>query len=109
MGLSTQAPAHSVDLSDEVPRAQLVELVAQLRVAQRHLARRTTESILASLDAVVCEWLRPGSPWRRRAEEILPAATGYSAEMIRYALPDQIEPLRTPHLGALLDDEIGVE
>jgi len=62
---------------------------------------------LASIDTVVHEWLRADSPWRRSAEEALPPATGFSAEMIRVALPLQIEPLRAPNLRNLLDNEIG--
>jgi hypothetical protein len=38
---------------------------------------------------------------------MLPAATGFSVEMIRRALPFQIEPLRAPRLRRLLDAEIG--
>lgn len=87
--------------------AQIAVLIERLQRAQRRLARRSTESILASLDTVVREWLRPGSPWQRCAEELLPAATGFSADMVRRALPSQIAPLRAPCLRSLLEDEIG--
>ena len=43
---------------------------------------------------------------RQRAER-LPAATGFSVEMIRYGLPGLLEPLRATALRALLARELG--
>lgn len=91
----------------EVRPAQLTLRIERLRQAQQRVVRRSSESILAALDSVVGEWLRPESAWQRRAEELLPAATGFSDAMIRRAIPYQLEPLRGPHLRTLLDEEIG--
>jgi hypothetical protein len=105
---SVETPRQStLELEDEIRPAQLADRVERLRQAQQRLARRSTDSILAALEVVVREWLRRDSAWSRCAEQVLPAATGFSVEMIRRALPFQIEPLRAPHLRALLDDEIG--
>ena len=86
---------------------ELAGLLVGLRRAQLRLAARPSESILASLAVLVERWLQPGSVWRRRAETMLPAATGFSAEMIRYALPLMLEPLRAPAVAELLDAELG--
>ncbi len=99
------------ELADQVAGAtdaeQLAMLCADLRAARQRLAARSLADILASLNAVVAEWLQPDSIWRREAEALLPNATGFSPAMIRYALPSMIEPLRAPAVAALLRDEIG--
>jgi hypothetical protein len=100
-------PANPLHFTREVRPAQLADLIEQVGQAQQRLARRSSASILAALDSVVLDWLRPDSPWRRLAEETLPAATGFSDAMIRRALPLQFEPLQAPHLAALLNAEIG--
>jgi hypothetical protein len=100
-------PSDPLFCTAEVRPAQLALQTERLRQAQQRLQRRSSESILATLDNVVQEWLRPGSPWMRRAQEILPAATGFSDAMIQHALPFQMAPIRAPHLRSLLDEEIG--
>ncbi len=86
----------------------------QLRVAidgaQRAAARlrlRPVDAVLVSIDRVISNWLLPDSAWRRRAEQALPHATGFSPQMIRQGLPLLLEPLRAQAIGALLDDELG--
>src|SRR6185295_5812571 len=49
----------------------------------------------------------PDSRWFALALSLLPRATGFSAEMIRHALPTMLEPLRPPSLAQLLADEVG--
>jgi hypothetical protein len=98
---------NALDFTSEVRPPQLAEIVHQLRRARQRLARRSTDSILAALDTVVREWSGPDSSWSRSAAEMLPAATGFSPAMVRQALPFQVEPLRAPHLRALLEEEIG--
>jgi hypothetical protein len=63
--------------------------------------------VLAGLDRVILAWLEPDSTWRRRAEHLLPAATGFSPQMIRHGLPLLLAPLRGAAVGALLDAELG--
>lgn len=90
-----------------VGASELADIIARLRAAQRRLGRRPVASILDALGGVVAGWMDPQSPWRQAAERDLPAATGFSPEMIRFALPWMIEPLRSPALGELLDAELG--
>lgn len=89
--------ATAVPLTEIDPGA-LAAIIPALRAAQRALAARSREEIVAALSDVVAAWLATDSPWRTRAERLLPAATGFSAAMIRHALPAMIEPLRAPAL-----------
>jgi len=86
---------------------RLTSLIGALRTAGTRLSSRSTDSILSSLEKVVDLWTRQGSRWRREAETALPAATGFSAEMVRYALPLMLEPLQSGALPRLLDVELG--
>ena len=86
------------------------ELQAVIDAAERAAARlktRPVQQVLAGLDRVILAWLQPDSPWRQRAQEVLPHATGFSHEMIGHGLPLLLEPLRAAALRALLDDELG--
>jgi hypothetical protein len=94
----------------EAPRLdprQVGELLVRLRSAREQLVKRSTDDLLASLAIVAEEWLQPQSKWRRAAEMALPAATGFSPEMVHFGLPLMIEPLRAPAVGDLLDAELG--
>jgi hypothetical protein len=75
--------------------------------AAAHLRRRSVDDVLRLLDRVIGSWLRPGYPPRRRAEELLPLATGFSTEMIRHGLPLLLAPLRADAVRALLTAELG--
>lgn len=86
---------------------ELTGTLERLREARRELARRPHKEIVAALERVVEAWLEPESRWRREAEALLPACTGFSPEMIRAALPTMIEPLRAPALRELLAKEVG--
>ena len=87
------------------------ELCARLetlrRRAERTVRRRPVDSILAALDRVTVNWLRPDADLRRRAEAELPAVTGFSAATVGHGLPLLLEPLRADAIGALLDAELG--
>jgi hypothetical protein len=71
------------------------------------LRARPVQQVLATLDRVILDWLRPDSEWHRQAEQVLPAATGFSRGMIRHGLPLLLQPLRADAVRALLDDELG--
>src|SRR3990172_7320059 len=53
-------------------------LVAARAAAERTLWSRPVRDILSALDRVVNAWLRPESPWLRRAELELPSVTGFT-------------------------------
>jgi len=87
---------------------ELQQLAAALKAArERVLRRRSVDDVLRVLGAVVERWLDRDSPWRRRAEAELPAASGFSAAMIRHGLPLLLEPLGAVAVGRLLDEELG--
>lgn len=93
------------ELSDVTP-AELGSIIAKLHGAQRPLAVRSTESIVAALADVVDAWLAPRSAWRARAERALADSTGFSPAMLSYALPTMLAPLRGGALADLLAAQV---
>jgi hypothetical protein len=87
--------------------AEISETLAALRGAHPALAARPRAEVIAILSALVDDWLAPDSAWFARAVALLPAVSGFSAPMIRRALPTMLEPLRTPALEELLRREAG--
>lgn len=102
--MNPRAVPASEELTPITPAA-LADHIAALRRARTALAARPRAARLAALSAVIDDWLRPDSPWMQRAEALLPATTGFSAAMIRFALPALLEPLRPAELERLLLDE----
>lgn len=87
--------------------AELGAILAALRAAHPALAARPRAEVLATLSAVVDDWLAADSPWLERAVALLPDATGFSPPMIRCALPTMLEPLRAPALAELVRRQAG--
>ncbi|MEO8602463.1 MAG: acyl-CoA reductase [bacterium] len=79
--------------------------IRALRQARIGLAARRRSDVLGVVADVIDDWLAVDSPWLVRAVATLPAATGFSPAMIRFALPAMLEPLRTAQLEPLLDAE----
>jgi len=52
-------------------------------------------------------WLEPNSPWRKRAVEHAPAATGFSEAMVSEAIDLTFGTITYESLGELLDRELG--
>jgi hypothetical protein len=90
-----------------VTAADIPSIAGELHAAQARLSRRPVDEILAAINAAVSIWLDPESEWRRTAERLLPDAAGFSPEMVRFALPWMLEPLRAPALQYVLDVELG--
>jgi hypothetical protein len=84
---------------------ELDRLIEALRGAQPALAARSRDAIIGSLETVVEDWLAPASDWRAAAMASLPAATGFSPQMIAHALPTMLAPLRRPALRELVARE----
>ena len=80
---------------------------AILRARDAYLARLPVARIVDVLDATVQRWLDPDYALRKKAEELLPAVTGYSPEMVRTALPLVLEPFTRQGLLALLHADLG--
>lgn len=101
------APARRDAEAILVDAGELARAIERVVAAQRELETRPLSDILDVLRRVVESWLEPDSPWRRRAESLLPEACGFSPAMVRFALPWMLEPLRGPALGELLERELG--
>lgn len=86
--------------------AELARIIEQLR-STRAFRSRPRKAVLGAIEMVIDAWLRPDSAWFARALAALPAATGFSPEMIRHALPTMLAPLRAPALSHLLEAEVG--
>ncbi len=93
-------------LTSSTPAA-IAQAIAGLRAAGPRLAARPRDEVIAVLSATVDDWLAPGSPWMEQAVALLPDATGFSAPMIRTALPMMLEPLRAPALEQIVRREAG--
>ena len=68
---------------------------------------RTIEQIITALGQAAQSWLIPDNPWRTRAIEQAPAATGFSPAMIEEAIRLTFGPITPSSLGELLDRELG--
>lgn len=104
---ATVAVPHTEALLLRLSPAQLGVAIEAAQQAAGRLKQRSVDHILATLDRVIATWLQPDGEWRRRAEELLPAATGFSREMIRHGLPLLLEPLRGEAVRSLMDRELG--
>ena len=95
----------------EVPRLQPAQLCTAMerarQTALQQLRRRSVDDLLVTVDRVVAAWLHPQSAIRRQAEVVLPAATGFSPEMVRHGLPLLLNGLRAESIRAALDAELG--
>ncbi len=85
--------------------SKTIESITETR--DRSLAHRPVHTILTSLDRVITLWLDPAYPLRKLAEEVLPATTRLSREMIAYGLPTVLEGYRKDHLVRVLGEELG--
>ena len=91
----------------ELSPPELRGAIDAARLAAARLKGRPVEQVLAALDQVIVNWLQPDSEWRARAQQVLPATTGFSREMIHHGLPLVLEPLRGEAVRALIESELG--
>jgi hypothetical protein len=90
-----------------VKPAELRARLAELREAGAALRRRPAREILDALAAALEGWRDPASPWRKALEAELPAATGFSPEMVREGLSRALAGWSGEALRALVDAELG--
>jgi hypothetical protein len=69
-----------------------------LEAQASHLADRPVMDIADVLGRAVARWYDPEYPWRRLAEELLPAITGYAPEMVRRGLKEHLKTFRHDRL-----------
>lgn len=77
----------------------------RLAAAQRALAQRPVDAILAALDRVCRRWLDRSDPVRREAEARIAAGTGLAPAMVAEGLDQMIRRVRG--LPELLDADLG--
>jgi hypothetical protein len=87
---------------------QLRQVMNRLAAArQEYLACATTRELIALIDMARNRWLDYRFRWRMEAERMLPAVTGYSAEMVRRGLDDYLSIFKRDNLKALVRAELG--
>ena len=85
---------------------QVTALAAHVRQArERFLAGLRTQEIVDILDRAVRTLLDRSDPRRRRAEELLPAVTGYDPETVRLGLTACLKTFRGAQLSAFVAED----
>jgi hypothetical protein len=82
----------------------VMERVAACRDA--YLAELPVLRVAELLDRAVSRWLEPHSHWRRLAEELLPAVTGYPEAVVCKGLAGYLATFRLENTRRLLEDEL---
>jgi hypothetical protein len=86
--------------------AQLQALALRVReAAARHLQPLPVSRIIEIIDAAVLRLLDPADPFRREAEALLPAVSGYDAEMVRLGLQGFLQTFRAPQLQRFVAED----
>ncbi len=100
-------PFGGVALRMPVVTPTLIDLVCQrlLQAQAEYLAQRPVMDIVDVLGRVIAQWSDPDYHWRRQAEELLPAITGYVPEMIRRGLKDYLKTFRRDRLLRFLSQD----
>ena len=86
---------------------QIAKHLTQLRDAGERLKRRPIGEVLDVLGAVLDSWRDPNSIWRRDLEERLPAATGFTAPLVREGLRRALDDWTSDALRELAIRELG--
>lgn len=86
--------------------AQLHALSARVKqAAERHLQPLPVSEIVRIVDAAVARLLDPRDPCRQEAERLLPAVSGYDAEMVKLGLNGFLQAFRAPQLHRFLAED----
>src|SRR5690606_21948075 len=73
--------------------------------AAQHLRTLPVSRIVEIVDAAVARLLDRGDPFRREAERLLPAVTGFDAEMVRLGLDASLQAFRAPQLHRFVAED----
>jgi hypothetical protein len=96
-------------LEIEVPLLQPAQMAALAQrveeAAARELKTLPVSRIIAIVDAAIARLLDPGDAYRREAERLLPAVTGYDAEMVRLGLAGFLQTFRAPQLHRFVAED----
>jgi hypothetical protein len=100
-------------LADLPPQATLSPAIiseacqALKRNRERHLADRSTESLIGVIAEVAAQWRDTRFPLRQKALELGPAATGFSRETLAAGLDTFFSTLTGENLRALVQQDLG--
>jgi hypothetical protein len=101
------AGAHSVEI--DVPALtgeQMQALARRVKQASREqLKTLSVSQIVDIVDRAIARLLDPADEYRRRAEQLLPAITGYDAEMVRLGLSSYLKTFRAPQLHRFIAED----
>jgi hypothetical protein len=75
------------------------------QAAARELQALPVSRIIAIVDAAIARLLDPHDPVRQEAERLLPAVTGYDAEMVRLGLSAYLQTFRAPQLHRFVAED----
>ncbi len=89
-------------LTGEQMRALALRVEA---AAREHLQRLPVSDIIAIVDRAIARLLDPADPYRQQAERLLPAITGYDAEMVRLGLASYLRTFRAPQLHRFVAED----
>jgi hypothetical protein len=86
--------------------AQLAALAKRVKSASaQHLKRLPVSRIVQILDEAVARLLDPADPCRQELERLLPAVSGYDAEMVRLGLDGFLQTFRAPQLHRFVAED----
>ncbi|MDE2607034.1 MAG: acyl-CoA reductase [Burkholderiales bacterium] len=75
------------------------------QAAAFHLKPLPVSQVVAILDEAIARLLDPKDPVRQEAQRLLPAVTGYDAEMVRLALTGFLQSFRAPQLHRFVAED----
>ncbi|HBV87520.1 MAG TPA: acyl-CoA reductase [Desulfosporosinus sp.] len=85
---------------------QISNLAAQIKNnSQRVLKLFTVNQIINIIDQTIAVFLDRSSPFRQKAEKLLPVITGYDKEIIRLGLTSYLKSFRKPQLYRFLTED----
>lgn len=96
--LRVEVPALTTD-----QLARVIDTVKRARASV--LAQMHTDAIVSLIDSAIVRLLDRHDPYRRKAESILPAITGYDAEMVRLGLTDYLMTFRAHELKKFISED----
>ena len=86
--------------------AQLQTLARRVKEAsERELKTLPVSRIVEIIDAAIARLLDPRDPYRREAERLLPAISGYDPEMVKLGLNGFLQTFRAPHLHRFVAED----
>lgn len=86
--------------------AQMHALAGRVRqAAALHLRPMPVAQIIDVIDRAIARLLDRAGPWRQRAEALLPAVSGYDAEMVRLGLTGFFKTFRAPQLRRFVAED----